>query len=273
MIDIGAKIQELRRKKGATQAEMGEALGVSSQAVSRWENQVGTPDIDSLPSIADYLGVTIDELFSHTTEMTLDKIAAALQDEVASSKDDELFEKSYSMCENIALGAVAQIKQNPDHLRQAGKYNAFALRDGGFVKLRKQDDFNFFFLLSQNDGFKERVDRNTDDLVAFFRVLSDKTTFEIFAFLYTRTSIPFTLDYIKKSLGLSAKEAERGIDALIGAHMVEKGELETADGMIAVYSAYLDAAFVGMLVFAIDLVGQNNEYYARSRKREKPLIY
>ena len=273
MIDMGAKIQELRRKKGVTQAEMGEAIGVSSQAVSRWENQVGTPDIDSLPLIADYFGVTVDELFSHTTKMTSDKIAEALQDEIASSKDNELFEKSYLMCENIALGAVAQIKQNPEHLYRTGKYNAFALRDGGFVKMRKQDDFNFFFLLSERDGFKERVKRNADNLVAFFKVLSDKTTFEIFSFLYTRTSTPFTLDYIKKSLGISAHDAESGIGALIEANMVEKSELETAEGMIPVYSAYLDAAFLGMLIFAIDLVGQNNEYYARSRKRSKPLIH
>ena len=273
MANIGTKIQELRKKKGVTQAEMGEALGVSSQAVSRWENKVGAPDLESIPSIADYLGVTIDELFMHNAKTTSDKIAAALQDEIASSKDDALFEKSYLMCENIALGAVAQIKQKPDHLYRAGKYNAFALRDSGFVKLKKQDDIDFFFLLSERDGFKDRVARNAADLVAFFGVLSDKITFDILAFLYTRTATPFTLDYIKKSLGLSAEEAERGISALVGAKMIAASALETADGIITVYSAALDAAFVGMLVFAIDLVGQNGEYYARSRKRNKPFIH
>lgn len=272
MSNIGIKIQELRKKKGVTQAEMGEALGVSSQAVSRWENQVGAPDLESLPLIADYFGVTIDELFSHTTNNTSDKIAAALQDEIASSNDETVFEKAYLMCENIALGAVAQIKQSPNHLYRADNYNAFALRDGGFVKLRKQDDFNFFFLLDEHGGLKDRVKRNADDLTSFFRILSDKTSFDILSFLYTRTATPFTVDYIKKALGLSMREAERGIDALIKAKMAVEGEFESADGMIKVYSTRLDAAFVGMIIFAIDLVGQTNEYYARSTKRNTPLI-
>lgn len=63
-ISIGKKIAELRKAKGITQDELAEALNVSPQAVSKWENEQSCPDISLLPVIADFFGVTIDELFS-----------------------------------------------------------------------------------------------------------------------------------------------------------------------------------------------------------------
>lgn len=59
---IGIQISNFRKKAGLTQEELGEAVGISGQAVSRWECG-GAPDITLLPAIADTLGVTIDALF------------------------------------------------------------------------------------------------------------------------------------------------------------------------------------------------------------------
>ena len=61
---IGRKIAQLRREKELTQEEMAEKLGVSPQAVSKWENDVSCPDILLLPKIGALLGVTVDELLS-----------------------------------------------------------------------------------------------------------------------------------------------------------------------------------------------------------------
>ena len=59
---IGEQITRYRKEKNLTQEELGRAAGVSTQAVSRWENG-GAPDVALLPAIADKLGVTIDALF------------------------------------------------------------------------------------------------------------------------------------------------------------------------------------------------------------------
>jgi transcriptional regulator with XRE-family HTH domain len=61
---LGKKMAELRRVKGMTQDEVAEELGVSAQAVSKWENDVSCPDIMLLPHISELFQVTIDELFS-----------------------------------------------------------------------------------------------------------------------------------------------------------------------------------------------------------------
>ncbi len=61
MNEIGSNIRLLRKAKGVTQEELAEAVHVSFQAVSKWENG-GAPDIDTLPALANFFGVTIDEL-------------------------------------------------------------------------------------------------------------------------------------------------------------------------------------------------------------------
>jgi transcriptional regulator with XRE-family HTH domain len=62
---IGENIADLRKKKGWTQAEFGEMLGVSNQAVSKWESGMSMPDIMLLPHIAEVFECSIDELFDY----------------------------------------------------------------------------------------------------------------------------------------------------------------------------------------------------------------
>ena len=62
---IGDKIRLLRKNKNVTQAQLAEAISVSSQSVSKWENHISAPDITILPIIARYFGITMDELFNY----------------------------------------------------------------------------------------------------------------------------------------------------------------------------------------------------------------
>lgn len=61
---LGMRIALLRKQKPMTQEELAEKMEVSSQAVSKWENDVSCPDIQLLPRLARLLGVTVDELLS-----------------------------------------------------------------------------------------------------------------------------------------------------------------------------------------------------------------
>ena len=59
---LGERIAEKRKAKGYKQDELAEMLGVSAQAVSKWENDISCPDIMTLPTLARKLGCTVDEL-------------------------------------------------------------------------------------------------------------------------------------------------------------------------------------------------------------------
>ena len=61
---LGAFIAQLRKEKALTQKQLSEILGVSDKTVSHWEREESAPDISILPSLADILGVTVDELLA-----------------------------------------------------------------------------------------------------------------------------------------------------------------------------------------------------------------
>ena len=54
-----------KEHKGVTQEQLGDSIGVSGQAVSKWENGSALPDIQVLPKLADYFGISIDELMGY----------------------------------------------------------------------------------------------------------------------------------------------------------------------------------------------------------------
>ena len=60
---LGDNIAALRRTAGLTQELLADRLGVTSQAVSKWERQLSCPDVSLLPVMAEVFGVAIDELF------------------------------------------------------------------------------------------------------------------------------------------------------------------------------------------------------------------
>ena len=64
MNTIGRRIAMLRKARGLTQEELAQRLDVSSQAVSKWENDVSCPDIAALPKLADVLHTTTDYILS-----------------------------------------------------------------------------------------------------------------------------------------------------------------------------------------------------------------
>ncbi|MHC1695312.1 MAG: helix-turn-helix domain-containing protein [Eubacteriales bacterium] len=87
-LNLGASIKRLRAGKGVTQEELACYIGVSFQAVSKWETGTTTPDIALLPRLAVFFGVSIDELFSVDNADELERIDYMLDNEILT---DEAF--------------------------------------------------------------------------------------------------------------------------------------------------------------------------------------
>ncbi len=89
-MDIGRTIKELRQKRGITQEEFSEALRVSVQTISRWENGVNAPDLSMLPQLAVYFGVTTDYLLGLERNDTMAKLIKTTETfELASKQEAE----------------------------------------------------------------------------------------------------------------------------------------------------------------------------------------
>lgn len=92
---LGTMISELRKQHGMTQLELAEKMGVTDKAVSKWERDLSCPDINSLPTLAEVLGVSVEEL------MQVKKEAEAPVSKVSEILD--LAPKAVAMAMGIAV--------------------------------------------------------------------------------------------------------------------------------------------------------------------------
>ena len=110
-LDLGNNIRQLRRRDKRTQEALAEALGVTSQAVSRWESGGSFPDMNLIPSIANYFGVSIDELFGYTNERTkrIDELVTKIYDMI---RQNNGVDNNISECIAIARNALVEFPGN-----------------------------------------------------------------------------------------------------------------------------------------------------------------
>ena len=78
---LGTRIAELRKQHGMTQLELAEKMGVTDKAVSKWERDLSCPDINSLPNLAEVLGVSVEELMQvkKEAEAPVSKVAEIME--------------------------------------------------------------------------------------------------------------------------------------------------------------------------------------------------
>jgi transcriptional regulator with XRE-family HTH domain len=129
-MEIGRKIKALRLQKGMTQEQLGAKLNMSSQAVSKWENNVTLPDIQLLPSLSVLMGVTIDELFALTDDSHYERIANMILNQHELTADDftyaEQFLKDKLAQSGDATQALTLLAEL--HLHRSGKDRQAAAR-------------------------------------------------------------------------------------------------------------------------------------------------
>ncbi len=93
--NIGAKIKTMRHNASMTQEQLASRLGVSAQAISKWESGTNMPDIQLLPELSVVFGVSIDSLFDMTDESKLERLDNMLEDVHFLSEEDFRSAESY----------------------------------------------------------------------------------------------------------------------------------------------------------------------------------
>ena len=131
-LNIGSCIRELRKMHGVTQEMLAEAVGVTAQAVSRWEAGASYPDMELIPSIANYFEISIDRLFGYSTEREA-KISALL--EKVDRLNDASWRNDQNLDECIALMRRG-LEEFPENERLL-KRLALLLKQAGWTRHRE----------------------------------------------------------------------------------------------------------------------------------------
>lgn len=99
-INIANNIVRIRKESRLTQADLAEFLGVTKASVSKWETGQSYPDIETLPKIATYFGVSIDELLGYEPQMTKAGIKATCE-QLSKAFAEEPFEQAHDKCRAV----------------------------------------------------------------------------------------------------------------------------------------------------------------------------
>lgn len=96
-IKISEQIAFLRKQNGLTQEELANALGVTNQAVSKWESAQNCPDIQLLPTIAELFHVSIDELFGYAPAAASVNCISTLRNKIDSLSKTDAYAFTFRM--------------------------------------------------------------------------------------------------------------------------------------------------------------------------------
>ncbi len=91
VIKLGEQIAFLRKQNKMTQEALAEALGVTNQAVSKWESAQCCPDISILPDIAELFGVSVDELMGHRRTCSVSDLLLRIRREIGAGREEGFF--------------------------------------------------------------------------------------------------------------------------------------------------------------------------------------
>lgn len=128
-LNLGSAVKRLRTENGMTQEDVAAYLGISYQAVSKWETGTTLPDITLLPAIAACFGVRIDDLFSVDHEDERKRIDYVLQHDRLSEQSYQYAKHTLDVClqddpeDAAALKLYAKLhyKKANDDLLEAGR--------------------------------------------------------------------------------------------------------------------------------------------------------
>lgn len=218
---FSAQLQALRKERQITQEQLASHLGVSPQAVSKWENG-SYPDGDLLPKIADYFEVSIDYLYGRTKGETSieQQIMESLRNLEGDTSDDHPVTMEQMMKYFWAMQLSAWVNnkdyyERPDYDATVGVTVSCLIDKAGFTTMRLNKDLEFYFMMKQPEGGFANYFHVTDQLVELFHFLGDKDNLKILFYMISLNSSEMVrITTIEKRLGIPKEKVKQALDYL-----------------------------------------------------------
>lgn len=263
---IGSIIAELRKSKGATQEELGNAVGVSAQAVSKWETG-GTPDIELLPAIADYFGVSIDSLFGRDAADRLD-VGKLVVSHISSFHHSEMIAEVYRICSYLHQG-IYECYDDPEMFY--GSHSQVIFNEGiSLMHLSRK--VPYYFVAPEIDDNWHILVENSDELLRFLEKLANRDVLDALILCYSRENCAFTGELLVKRLGISRERAEEIIELFEYYRLITREELELNDERLKISKLNPNPAIIPFLIFARELITRPNGFRNYWYGRFKPFL-
>lgn len=216
---FSANLQALRKSRGVTQEQLANHLGVSAQAVSKWENG-SYPEGDLLPKISEFFGVSISYLYGQekeTVSMEQNILDMFLELREKNHMDgfhdnSDYFEKMLNIIWAFQMGGWSNNKTYFDRIipKKEVRTASVLTDDEGFSFFNLNPEKLFFTLLREpKEGYAENI-KITEEMRSFFMFLGKKGVMEIVTYLLTlKWGECATVSTLANKIGMSVEETEK----------------------------------------------------------------
>ncbi len=280
--NIGEKIAKYRKIKGLTQEQLGELVGVSGQAVSKWENG-GVPDTYLLPSISKVLDVSIDALFGVEKKITDYSQDGILDDlfkfclQKTHGKDNGinlfkfLFDTIWTI-QSAYFGNESRplledvIKKN----RGNHQITSQIINDEGTTYLSLVENFPFFCAVRDTPEVSSKI-LNEKNFGEFFSLLASEEGMKAILFTQSTTETSqYTADMIAKKIGITLERFLEIEPLLVKYGLLNEDSLTLDDSIIKVYQKWSNPEIRPLLMMAYQFINARQCYYDFTCNRTKP---
>ena len=273
--NIGANIAVLRKEKGVTQEALAEFVGVTGQAVSKWESG-GSPDTPLLPVIADYFEVSIDRLFGRKVTDYKDlKMEVAEFINSIPEKEDRL-RMVFDFCWFMEIAIMRKVDEKDDMIDdlndQFCSTHSQMIFNNGATSFGINEVLRYFLIMPEPEkGWGQRL-HYKKEYTQLFAMLADEDVLKALFFLYGRNSKSFTPRLLEREFGFSITQAEEILGKLTEYGLVWSREIELDDEMRTVYDFNSFFSFVPFLTFAEEIIQRPKAFYCNWVDRQNPWL-
>ena len=284
---LGEMIAKYRKEEGITQEELGRAVGVSTQAVSRWECG-GTPDVELLPAIADRLNVSIDALFGRDGGDAAD-IEKLLQQKLLHIPKEHCMEEmlryirvmqqTVFLNHTPELGSVLEMLPGEVMDRSAEELSGMippqmVLNDEqGCMLYGMVKDLQFALVFPEPEGGWASALKQPEEYMRLFALLAKPHYLDMLIDMDMRGADEhFTVRLAAVRLGISEEEAEEILKELTKYMMAERLTVADENGTLAIYRKGMETNLVVFLLFCGEMMHSSGAVYINTNIRKKPML-
>ena len=282
---IGSQIQKFRKQRGLTQKELGEAVGVSTQAVSQWENG-GAPDVALLPAIADRLGVTVDALFGREGGQVQDMSDTFIQWLRSLPEKDRLSRITRLLWEAAIYGVCDALTGLPriDYPREGefepagvapGKVlmRTAVATDAGYILGVGAEDYSFFGVFPEPAAGYEAFLLEDGQYQKLFAALAMPGAIEILRYFCRSRESYYVPATVAQGTGLPPEQTEQALEALAEASSaLYRREITLPEGPVSAYAFMEDGGLVALLTLARWISQPDRMYLTNNIVRKLPFV-
>lgn len=272
---IGINICNLRKKTGITQEELAKSVGVSTQAVSKWECG-GAPDTELLPIIADYFNISIDRLFGRSINEYSD-LKTEIAKHISSIQQEERMYEAMEYCWVIekALGGTNVIERSLKQefeINQNNYCHSQMQFENGFSSFSLSKEMPYFIIMPEPENGWSNGFFSNDKYVNIYKLLGDPEILNCLIMLYKRENKPFTPKLLENRLKLSNERAKQILESLKLYGLISETEIELDDSIQKVYNFNPNPAFIALLAITKEIIKRPNAFTHLCSYRNKTYL-